>query len=136
MRFLAIMFLSLLVVGPAMAALPSSNNAAPTQSDTQNFGGINCLQRVPCPDTWAATGGMPSSTSLAENANSCISQYFGLTSTGDGFFDKDYGLDSSNCLSNIPGSVKQTGKANATPHCCLAKLRDQTCSFSCELMVR
>lgn len=133
MRFLAVMFLSLLIVGPSMAALPSSSSPSAGQQD-QNFGGLNCNQRVPCPDTWAA-GSPPSSSSLADNANNCISQYFGLVSTGDGFFDKDYGLDSSNCLTNIPGVVKQTNKAVVTPRCCLTKLRDQTCSFSCQLMV-
>lgn len=125
-----------LLAAPAMAALGGQNvPPAPDTSTARNFGGLNCPQRVPCPDSWTP-GNVPKSSDLADNANNCLVQYFGLTSNGQGFFDRDLGTDSDNCLRNIPGSVKQVGKGNVTPHCCVARLTDNSCSFSCNLLVQ
>lgn len=120
MRFLIAVILGLGLVASASVA----------KADTRghNFGSATCPIRVPCPDS-----GNLSSSDLVADADSCIKQYFGYTSSS-GFFDESYGLDSNNCLSLKQGAAISKGTGTQLiPECCVVKAADQSCVISCDI---
>jgi hypothetical protein len=112
-----------LVTAPAVAQQGSSSNGA-----GHSFGSTSCPQRVQCPN-----GGDLSSADLVANANSCITRYFGYTSSS-GFFDEGAGLDNNNCLSALPNILPKGVGQQLSPVCCILQLPDSTCTFHCDLI--
>lgn len=132
MRFAALAVLSLVLISStAFAALPwqSANPQQNAAAAPHNFGGANCAQKVPCPDSSSAA----SPENYVAYGNACITQSFGFNNA-DGFFEKYRGLDSRYCLTPKAGAIPKVTSNAVAPYCCITKAQDKSCFFRCDLV--
>ncbi|MFA4995447.1 MAG: hypothetical protein WC521_09135 [Bdellovibrionales bacterium] len=105
-----------------LLAVPATAQAG----DRPVFGTYTCSQKVSC-DNYGS-----SSEELARAGAACLSLGFGFSGKGE-IFDTTAGLDSSNCLTTNMDALTR-GQALIVPHCCVAKIQDNNCVFSCKLV--
>jgi hypothetical protein len=130
MRFAAIAVLSVtLFAAPAMAAIAGSSTPASSAEQPHNFGGANCMQKIPCPDSSDSV----SPDAYAGYGNACVVQYLGFQNS-DGFFEKYKGLDSNGCLTTRPNVLPKLTSTRTEPHCCITQAADKSCMFHCDIV--
>ena len=120
MRFTRLVVFGLL----AILSVASAVRADDSTPQPRNFGTTNCQQRFSCSNT--------DSAQLAEIANNCSVQGFGISAARTGIFDSA-SLDSNNCLmGELP--APNNGGHTMAPQCCITADGDN-CSMRCTLLM-